>query len=64
MTAYIMPDGNVRPYHTMNFSPGNIRKSTFPEIWNNSVYQNYRRLVKKRKHFPVCSKGCTERYRY
>ena len=64
MTAYIMPDGAVRPYHTMNFSPGNIRKDAFTEIWNNRVYRNYRRLVKRRKRFPVCAKGCTELYRY
>jgi MoaA/NifB/PqqE/SkfB family radical SAM enzyme len=64
MTAYIMPDGAVRPYHTMNFSPGNVRNNTFQEIWNNKIYQSYRRLVKKRKHFPVCTKGCTELYRY
>jgi MoaA/NifB/PqqE/SkfB family radical SAM enzyme len=64
MTAYIMPDGAVRPYHTMNFSPGNVTKTPFNEIWNNKIYRNYRRLVKKRKRFPVCSKGCTELYRY
>ena len=64
MTAYIMPDGAVRPYHTMNFSPGNITQNAFDEIWNNKIYRNYRRLVKKRKRFPVCSKGCTELYGY
>ncbi len=64
MTAYIMPDGAVRPYHTMNFSPGNIREASFSQIWNNDVYRNYRRLVKRRKRFPVCAKGCTELYRY
>ncbi|MDA0747914.1 MAG: radical SAM protein [bacterium] len=64
MTAYIMPDGAVRPYHTMNFSPGNIREQAFPEIWNNKIYRSYRRLIKKRKRFPVCAKGCTELYRY
>ncbi len=64
MTAYIMPDGAIRPYHTMNFSPGNIRENSFREIWNNKIYRNYRRLVKRRKRFPVCAKGCTELYRY
>ena len=64
MTAYVMPDGAVRPYHTMNFSPGNVRKDNFMEIWNNKIYKSYRRLIKKRKNFPVCSKGCTELYRY
>jgi MoaA/NifB/PqqE/SkfB family radical SAM enzyme len=64
MTAYIMPDGAVRPYHTMNFSPGNVTQNSFSEIWNNKIYRSYRQLVKKRKRFPVCSKGCTELYRY
>ena len=64
MTAYIMPDGEVRPYHTMNFSPGNIHDASFNQIWNNKVYRSYRSLVKRRKRFPVCAKGCTELYRY
>ncbi|MCZ6634509.1 MAG: radical SAM protein [bacterium] len=64
MTAYIMPDGAVRPYHTMNFSPGNIRKNKFSDIWNNNIYRTYRRLTKRRKKYPVCAKGCTELYRY
>lgn len=64
MTAYIMPDGAVRPYHTMNFSPGNIHHADFMTIWNNRIYRTYRRLIKRRKTFPVCAKGCTELYRY
>ena len=64
MTAYIMPDGAVRPYHTMNFSPGNVTENSFDEIWNNKMYRSYRQLVKKRIRFPVCAKGCTELYRY
>ena len=64
MTAYVMPDGNVRPYHTMNFSPGNVHDAPFMEIWNNDRYKGYRRHIRDRKRFPVCSKGCTELYRY
>jgi len=64
MTAYIMPDGAVRPYHSMNFSPGNVTQTSFSEIWNNKMYRSYRRLIKNRKRFPVCAKGCTELYRY
>ena len=64
MTAYVMPDGSVRPYHTMNFSPGNIHENSFREIWNNKIYRSYRRLLKNRKKLPVCAKGCTELYRY
>ena len=64
MTAYVMPDGEVRPYHTMNYSPGNVNAAPFLEIWNNPTYREYRRFIKKKKRFPVCSKGCTELYRY
>jgi MoaA/NifB/PqqE/SkfB family radical SAM enzyme len=63
-TAYVFPDGDVRPYHTMNFSPGNILKNSFPEIWNNPVYRAYRHHIQQHKCFPVCAKGCTEFFRY
>ncbi len=64
MTAYIFPDGSVRPYHSMEFIPGNIRRERFTEIWNNERYREYRRFVKRIRRFPVCSRGCTELYRY
>lgn len=64
MTAYIFPDGSVRPYHSMEFIPGNIKEARFTDIWNNKRYMEYRRVVKEIKRFPVCSKGCTELYRY
>ncbi|PIS28446.1 MAG: hypothetical protein COT43_06335 [Candidatus Marinimicrobia bacterium CG08_land_8_20_14_0_20_45_22] len=63
-TAYVFPDGSVRPYHTMNFAPGSIREHKFSEIWNNETYRNYRLYIKKHKCFSVCSKGCTEFFRY
>ncbi len=64
MAAYIFPDGSVRPYHSMEFVPGNIKEEAFTHIWNNKRYREYRRTVKAIKRFPVCSKGCTELYRY
>jgi len=64
MTAYIFPDGTIRPYHSMNFSPGSIRAQRFTEIWNNSEYSNYRNYIKTNKSFAVCAKGCTEFFRY
>lgn len=63
-TAYVFPDGAIRPYHTMNFTPGSIREEKFSKIWNNSTYTNYRRYIKKHKCFSVCAKGCTEFFRY
>ncbi|MBO8131065.1 MAG: radical SAM protein [Candidatus Marinimicrobia bacterium] len=64
MTAYIFPDGSIRPYHTMNYTIGNIRHNSFRKIWNSKKYTEYRAYIKKVKKFPVCSKGCTEFFRY
>lgn len=64
MTTYIFPDGSVRHYHTMNFSPGNIKFESFKNIWNNDLYKKYRNYIKKNKSFEVCTKGCTEFFRY
>ena len=64
MTAYIFPDGSVRPYHSMNYIVGNIRNDTFRNIWNNDTYKAYRKYIKTHKKFTVCSKGCTEFFRY
>jgi len=63
MTAYVFPDGGVRPFHSMNFVAGNIRESSFREIWNNESYRRYRRTVKRCGAFPICSR-CTELYRF
>ncbi|MFH1212554.1 MAG: radical SAM protein [Candidatus Neomarinimicrobiota bacterium] len=63
-TAYVFPDGAVRPYHTMNFSPGNVLETKFSQIWNNPTYTAYRRHIIKHKCFSVCAKGCTEFFRY
>jgi len=64
MTAYIFPDGSVRPYHTMNYNIGNIKEYSFNTIWNNEKYQNFRKHIIKHKSFEICSKGCTEFFRY
>ncbi|MBI5682462.1 MAG: radical SAM protein [Deltaproteobacteria bacterium] len=64
MVAYIFPDGSVVPYHTMNYPMGNVNESSFNEIWNNARYRRFRQVLRKIKRFHVCSKGCTELYRY
>jgi len=63
MTAYIFPDGTVRPCEELDFSCGNIKEQSFRRIWNNVTYRNFRKVIKKLKVFPVCSK-CTELYRF
>jgi len=63
MTAYIFPDGEVRPCLNFSYSYGNIKKNSFAEIWNNQQAINYRKLLKEKRIFPVCVR-CTELYRY
>ncbi len=63
MTAYVFPDGGVRPFHSMNFVAGSIRTASFGEIWNNDAYTHYRRTLKQCGRFPICSR-CTELYRF
>lgn len=64
MAAYVFPNGDVREYHSMDYALGNIRQAKFTDIWNNERYREYRKAVKVLKRFPVCSRGCTELYRY
>jgi radical SAM protein with 4Fe4S-binding SPASM domain len=63
MVSYIFPDGTVRPCQSLNFSPGNVRKESFRKIWNNEKYMRFRRITKKEKKYPVCTR-CTELYRF
>ncbi len=63
MVAYIFPDGSVRPCQSLNYSSGNIKKDTFRNIWNNDKHVRFRKITKKNKVYPVCSR-CTELYRF
>lgn len=63
ITAYIFPDGELRPCLNSTFSYGNLKDETFRGIWNSSQAVRFRRELKKNKMFPVCAR-CTELYRY
>jgi MoaA/NifB/PqqE/SkfB family radical SAM enzyme len=63
MVAYIFPDGSVRPCLSLNYLTGNIRVDRFKDIWNNVMYRSFRKIVKKERSFPVCTR-CTEYYRF
>lgn len=63
IVAYIFPNGDVRPCLNFDFSPGNIKKNSFRDIWNNETYIRFRRVLKRKGIFPVCTR-CTELYRY
>ncbi len=63
MVSYIFPDGSVRPCQSLNFSAGNVRDSTFSSIWNNEKYMRFRKITKREKKYPICTR-CTELYRF
>ncbi len=63
MTVYIFPDGRVGPCEELNLYFGNIRNENFKDIWNNEQFLKFRKVLKERKIFPVCTR-CTELYRF
>ena len=62
-TVYIFPDGRVGACEELNIYFGNIRHDSFKNIWNNKNFRAFRRLLKHKKIFPVCTR-CTELYRF
>ena len=63
LTAYIFPNGEVRPCLNSTFSFGNVEQTTFYKIWNSFEARKFRKLLRKNKAFPLCAR-CTELYRY
>ena len=63
MTAYIMPDGEVRACYLFNYSLGNINEKPFTKIWNDALYKRFRRITKREGFYPACQR-CTELYRF
>lgn len=63
LVAYIFPDGEVRPCLNFSYSYGNIKVDRFMQLWNNDSAIKFRRMLKRKGIFPVCTR-CTELYRY
>jgi radical SAM protein with 4Fe4S-binding SPASM domain len=63
MVAYVFPDGTVHPCLSLGVDIGNIKESSFTDIWNDDKYIRFRRHVRERGRFEVCSR-CTELYRF
>ncbi len=63
LTAYVFPDGEVRPCLNFSYSFGNIKKEEFISIWNGAKAARFRNTLKANKIFPACVR-CTELYRY
>ncbi|MDD5078729.1 MAG: radical SAM protein [Candidatus Omnitrophica bacterium] len=63
LSAYIFPDGELRPCLNLTYSFGNVKKESLIKLWNNSRAIHFRRILKTNKIFPACGR-CTELYRY
>lgn len=63
ITAYIFPNGDMRPCLNSTYSYGNVRSQSFKGAWNGQAAIKFRRELKKAGSFPVCAR-CTELYRY
>lgn len=63
ITAYVFPDGSVRPCLSTNYPAGNVLDRPFLEIWNDAPMRRFRETLKGCGAFPFCSK-CTEHYRF
>jgi MoaA/NifB/PqqE/SkfB family radical SAM enzyme len=63
IATYLFCDGQIKPCLNSSYSFGNIKNTSFAEIWNSQPAVNFRRVLRKNKIFPVCPK-CTELYRY
>jgi MoaA/NifB/PqqE/SkfB family radical SAM enzyme len=63
ITAYVFPDGGLRPCLNSTFSYGNLKEEDFRSIWNSAQAIKFRQALKGNKMFPVCAR-CTELYRY
>jgi radical SAM protein with 4Fe4S-binding SPASM domain len=54
--AIIGPKGEV--LLCPNYIVGNLRDQGFRDIWNNDKARHFRKVMKKRKQLPACSRGC------
>jgi MoaA/NifB/PqqE/SkfB family radical SAM enzyme len=63
MSAYVFPDGEVRPCLNISYSYGNVKTRGFKELWNGTEAVRYRSLLRKQHLFPACIR-CTELFRY
>lgn len=63
VVAYVYPNGDVLPCHSLSYVVGNIKDKPFKDIWNGSKFCEFRQILREEKCFPICPK-CTEKYRY
>jgi len=55
----ITASGEVAPCHVFHdFTLGNLKESSFMEIWYGEKYAKFRRYMEKKKFMPLCNIGC------
>ena len=57
----VSPYGEVFPcvnFSLIGYTLGNIKEKSLKDIWNAIPYKDFRRMLKKRGLFPLCSKCC------
>lgn len=54
--APIYPNGNLIP--CLDYSFGNLRESSFREIWNGQRAKRFRKVLRSIGQFPVCARCC------
>ncbi len=53
----IDPLGNVYPC-VISTTLGNVREKSFPEVWNDTPYCEFRKLIRRRRLLPICTACC------
>ncbi len=54
--ASVQTDGRVT--HCKEIEMGNLSSSSFQEIWNSKKFRHFRKEIKKKSRFPICSRCC------
>jgi len=58
----VSPYGEVFPcinLSMLNYSLGSIKENSIKDIWNSERYVAFRKILRKNKLLPICSKCCT-----
>lgn len=56
LTGFVMPDGELIP--CLDYSYGNLNRSSFAEVWNGERARTFRRRVRSAGIFPACVRCC------
>lgn len=51
--AFLVPNGDLYPCAGLNI--GNIKNSSFDELWNNKTIMEFRKILSCNKYLPICN---------